>query len=258
MRAAGPSVIVPSPAVIRFLKIQAESLSFLSDRTCATRAKDATLQRRGYCYWSRKRGDLGNIGGQTRRGIRFGGQSSGGRAGAGPSILQRRGLNGLSTPRDGPLPSFSFTNPPHRTFATALRNAARDWRWYRGQKTGAKPAPGSDIPPSPISGFLEDSASLSRIVKPTNDLKLRCTEFDEKGDVTLVNGEFKKSELIAKVSLSPIPDRRTIRSWRRRSRAWEKRREKIGLSNTILTPPPSTASSPATSEKSTPPASPTS
>jgi hypothetical protein len=30
---------------------------------------------------------------------------------------------------------------------------------------------------------------------------LRCTEFDENGNVTLVNGEFRKSELIAKVRL---------------------------------------------------------
>ena len=35
--------------------------------------------------------------------------------------------------------------------------------------------------------------------KASNELKLRCTEFDENGNVTLVNGEFKKSELIAKV-----------------------------------------------------------
>jgi magnesium transporter len=41
--------------------------------------------------------------------------------------------------------------------------------------------------------------------KAANEQKLRCTEFDENGNVVLVNGEFKKSELIAKVtSLVPI------------------------------------------------------
>ena len=35
------------------------------------------------------------------------------------------------------------------------------------------------------------------------DLKLRCTEFDSNGSVTLVSGEFKKSELIAKYGLMP-------------------------------------------------------
>lgn len=55
-----------------------------------------------------------------------------------------------------------------------------------------------DLPP--LQGFLDDNAGLgNRIIKPSNELKLRCTEFDENGNVTLVNGEFRKSELIAKV-----------------------------------------------------------
>ena len=32
--------------------------------------------------------------------------------------------------------------------------------------------------------------------------KLRCTELDENGNVVLASGEFKKTELIAKVKLS--------------------------------------------------------
>lgn len=35
--------------------------------------------------------------------------------------------------------------------------------------------------------------------KASNELRIRCTEFDMNGDVTLVNGEFRKLELIAKV-----------------------------------------------------------
>lgn len=38
--------------------------------------------------------------------------------------------------------------------------------------------------------------------KASNELRIRCTEFDNNGNVTLVNGEFRKSELIAKVSIS--------------------------------------------------------
>lgn len=46
------------------------------------------------------------------------------------------------------------------------------------------------------------SRTLSR--NPSGaDLKLRCTEFDSNGSVTLVSGEFKKSELIAKYGLLP-------------------------------------------------------
>ncbi|KAI9889854.1 MAG: magnesium ion transporter [Vezdaea aestivalis] len=46
--------------------------------------------------------------------------------------------------------------------------------------------------------------SRSRVGKAAgNELKLRCTEFDDNGKVTLVNGEFKKTELIAKYGLLP-------------------------------------------------------
>jgi magnesium transporter len=47
------------------------------------------------------------------------------------------------------------------------------------------------------------SSSLGRMVRTANELKMRCTELDEHGNVTLVSGEFKKSELIAKVRLAP-------------------------------------------------------
>ena len=36
--------------------------------------------------------------------------------------------------------------------------------------------------------------------KASNELRIRCTEFDNNGNVTLMNGEFRKLELIAKVS----------------------------------------------------------
>jgi magnesium transporter len=59
---------------------------------------------------------------------------------------------------------------------------------------------------APLASFLDDGAEMSmfsggRIMssKLGNELRLRCTEFDENGNVTLVNGEFRKSELIAKV-----------------------------------------------------------
>lgn len=41
----------------------------------------------------------------------------------------------------------------------------------------------------------------SLAAKASNEIRLRCTEFDSSGNVTVVNGEFKKSELIAKVSI---------------------------------------------------------
>lgn len=39
--------------------------------------------------------------------------------------------------------------------------------------------------------------------KAASEPRLRCTEVDENGNVILVDGEFKKSELIAKVCANP-------------------------------------------------------
>jgi magnesium transporter len=66
----------------------------------------------------------------------------------------------------------------------------------------------NDLP----TGFREDGPenmfSLARatLVKSANEPKLRCTEFDEKGKVVLMDSEFKKTELIQKVGLIKIRD----------------------------------------------------
>ncbi|KAI9675842.1 MAG: magnesium ion transporter [Trizodia sp. TS-e1964] len=75
---------------------------------------------------------------------------------------------------------------------------------FGGNKTKTK-LKADDLPPLP--GYLDEGPEtlLGRSVlgKASNEVKLRCTEFDEHGNVTLVNGEFKKSELIAKYGLLP-------------------------------------------------------
>ncbi|KAF6222507.1 hypothetical protein HO173_013398 [Letharia columbiana] len=58
-----------------------------------------------------------------------------------------------------------------------------------------------------LPSFLDDTGSTHfgrrKTLKGPNELKLRCTEFDENGNVTFMDGEFKKSELIAKYGLLP-------------------------------------------------------
>lgn len=61
--------------------------------------------------------------------------------------------------------------------------------------------PSSDDAASPGAGY--GSSALGRLARTANELKMRCTELDEHGNVTLVSGEFKKSELIAKYGLLP-------------------------------------------------------
>lgn len=68
----------------------------------------------------------------------------------------------------------------------------------RIEKPNLKPM---DLPPLP--NFLDEVGGMTlgrnKTGKAGNELKLRCTEFDIHGNVTLMDGEFKKTELIAKV-----------------------------------------------------------
>ncbi len=91
-----------------------------------------------------------------------------------------------------------------RPISTSSSLQAAFWRKLRPQKQTKSPRHHNTGLPA-ITGFLDDSSSGlgGRIIKPSNELKLRCTEFDENGNVTLVNGEFRKGELIAKYSLLP-------------------------------------------------------
>jgi magnesium transporter len=80
--------------------------------------------------------------------------------------------------------------------------------WYRAilPKRSSKQPPEPPEASPPYDGAAEGNMfNLGRSMsgKASNELKLRCTEFDENGNVTLVNGEFKKSELIAKVGTLP-------------------------------------------------------
>ena len=73
--------------------------------------------------------------------------------------------------------------------------------WKPHERQEEKNLKSTNLPPLP--GFLDDvgGTSLSRKQpgKAANELKLRCTEFDKEGKVTFMDGEFKKTELIAKV-----------------------------------------------------------
>jgi magnesium transporter len=99
---------------------------------------------------------------------------------------------------------------PEILFASQ-RSASTDGRgwlghlWGSNQKT-PRPLKSDDLP---LGRFLDDGGdppmfNPGRKMSPksANEAKLRCTEFDENGNVVLVNGEFKKSELIAKVRKS--------------------------------------------------------
>ena len=106
--------------------------------------------------------------------------------------LQHDGLSGLLASNDltEKHPSSRYVSTNSRPFLDKILGLRR---------TDFAPRPNE---PTPLPSLLDDvnGASLGRSkASRVNELKLRCTEFNEDGKVTLVNGEFKKTELIAKV-----------------------------------------------------------
>lgn len=181
---------IPSPAVIRFLKIQADAvIPFAKQGSHSpTQISYATLSgHRSLCsdsVWP-SRSERASC--SVRHAPR-------------PSLLQRRhGIISTQT-----ISCRSFSSAPQRRQPREIARRSNIWdKWHL-----KRPAPLSGaeaaLLPSPLSDFLDDTSSLaSRLSKPSADLRLRCTEFDENGNVILVNGEFKKSELIQKYGLQP-------------------------------------------------------
>jgi magnesium transporter len=99
-------------------------------------------------------------------------------------------------------PCLRATPLNHRAFSTTSQNNA--WGIFGVKKPQQPPPPRAYT--SPLSSVMDDSGSLNslgRHMRSANELKMRCTELDENGHVTMVSGEFKKSELTAKVCILP-------------------------------------------------------
>jgi hypothetical protein len=152
-----------------------------------------------------------------------------------PALLAylRAGLQAphLSSTPTGRKAHFSTAPAAHAAdkgsgFPWRRRRASPGSRWARmlwrlrvllvGRRAAAAGAPARSSPasvleqpqeaesmdassPSLIASLAAAAAAGKGKAKAGNELKLRCTEFDKQGRVTLVSGEFKKSELIAKV-----------------------------------------------------------
>lgn len=89
---------------------------------------------------------------------------------------------------------------PYRHVTTDPRPLLRRL-WAPKDRKGMPKLKSMDLPPLP--NFLDEVGGIglgrNKTGKAGNELKLRCTELDVKGNVTLMDGEFKKTELIAKV-----------------------------------------------------------
>ena len=84
-------------------------------------------------------------------------------------------------------------------FGRLLRNP---WGPRRANQQATSKPDDLTEPPSFLDDVSEAMLGRSKVVEASNGMKLRGTELNEKGAVTLVNGQFKKSELILKVSVT--------------------------------------------------------
>lgn len=105
-------------------------------------------------------------------------------------------------------PSISNRQLYTRRAVQGRRNASTGFRRWAQRIWGLNRKGGQGLRPDDLPRGRGDSSetavfSLGRAVsaKAAAQPKLRCTELDENGNVTLASGEFKKSELIAKVRI---------------------------------------------------------
>lgn len=201
------NVSAPSSTLLRFLKSQSENLCFFTSN-----AKPGTSS----CYTAQ-----GLMGTPRRHHARSRSLSTTFQREATVEaslinidilwLLSKRKCASSSPSTSAVQSSSSLYNSRARNYLRYASTSTQPWLsrlWgfkRRGGQTSLKP---DDLPP--LTGFLDEGAETSMFNlgrsmagKASNELKLRCTEFDENGNVTLVNGEFKKSELIAKVN-SPV------------------------------------------------------
>lgn len=117
------------------------------------------------------------------------------------------GGNGICVNSQGNLSTRAVLSPSVPTQLTLTRHASTKSRPLLRRLFDLKKGKTPDYqdPNAPVPGFMDEGTEgmfnigRSLSAKASNELRIRCTEFDINGDVTLVNGEFRKQELIAKV-----------------------------------------------------------
>ncbi|KAI1755776.1 hypothetical protein F4782DRAFT_486945 [Xylaria castorea] len=180
---------VPSVGLLRFLRQQTQSFSFFYPNHDVSSLAVAQTSRKSQCAACCPSAPL-------QAGILdF------------PSFIPSRSPRTARIKRS-PYPNLALRrqhNPPHRQ-PTPCRPAWQEWFWSFGTRRPGRPLEPDDLPEVDRDGgnssmFNNTRRQLSK--KAASEPRLRCTEFDETGNVILADSEFKKSELIAKFGLLP-------------------------------------------------------
>lgn len=194
-------VAAPSPSVLSFLRAQVNNVFASPIAQCA----HTTGQRRGYGIASQIGRSPGNTSFEKITShLNKRAPLEGKRFVTSKCLVEQKAaqptLDSSFVLRRTPQASLQHADYfAHRMFSTTRVN--NGWNIFKSEKMRkfAQLQPPPPPPDDSSSGSAVFGSSLGRIARPTNELKMRCTELDEHGNVTLVSGEFKKSELIAKV-----------------------------------------------------------
>ncbi|KAI1379859.1 cora-domain-containing protein [Hypoxylon crocopeplum] len=195
---------IPSIRLLRFLRLQSENLNFFSpnhhDRTtslgqaarrvvCAAKKYQRSFARAGYTAESSQDAPLqaGMLDLDSFIQMRRYGASRSARQKVFPYFVPNVGLR------------YGSSDRPQTPCQPTLGEKV----WGSGTKKNPKPLEPDDLPNVESGADTNSMFNTRRQLSQTAALepRLRCTEVDEKGEVILVDGEFKKSELIARFGL---------------------------------------------------------
>ncbi|KAL4870425.1 hypothetical protein BDV12DRAFT_165926 [Aspergillus spectabilis] len=186
----------PSATLLRFLRAQSESALFTTNQSSACRHASTKFPNRSPdLFQSNRPSNTVSLERKPRQARLFSQVSlpSQNRAPRCDTalVLSPGAFEPLSSPPQIRKFSSTRTRSILRRFWGFGRNKAVAENRHRG--------------PSLLDDGGDGGLSLARALaaKASNELRLRCTEFDINGNVTMMNGEFKKSELIAKYGLLP-------------------------------------------------------
>lgn len=193
---------VPSASLLRFLRAQSEGFCFFNSNPRPGYFLDHAphvIASGVKCYPSRtcRRTLSSSLPRRATVEARFPSLDS-----LGQRLATSNSISNTTQHKRTTLTSKQSTTQNRSQISRGISTATRKWLFKLwSSKRGGKPLQPDDLPSRSEDGRDIDVFSLGRSVsvKAASEPRLRCTELDENGNVVLVNGEFKKSELIAKV-----------------------------------------------------------
>lgn len=199
---------VPSASLLRFLRAQSEGICFFNSNSKLPglffdHAPHVTASGVGYIYHSRPCRRLLSTSLPRGANVEAGFPNI---DSSRPRLATSNSTSKAIQPKRTTLPSKKSAAQNRPQTSRGISTGTRKWPFKLwSSKRGGKPLQPDDLPSRSEDGRDIDVFSLGRSVsvKAASEPRLRCTELDENGNVVLVNGEFKKSELIAKYGLLP-------------------------------------------------------